>query len=155
MKQLTPYLRTWALVAICATLLVVAMGVGRPRTSRVAVMDGARQQQFLFSATEIVLLPGGNTATDSDIARLDTTTGAIYRFRGNVDNPSVTNTWQLRVPPVKLETSGFLEIQNIAIEEKRPATFLVDIVYGTTWILRERARSNAAWELVDIYRAAG
>ena len=155
MKQLTPYLRTWALVAICATLLVVAMGIGRPRTSRVAVMDGARAHQFLFSATEIVRLPGGNVATDSDIARLDTTTGAIYRFRGNVDNPSVTNTWQLRVPPVEQETSGLLEIQNMAIEDTRPVTFLVDIVYGTTWILRERAPSNASWQLVDIYRTAG
>jgi hypothetical protein len=30
----------------------------------------------------------------------------------------------------------------------------VDIVNGTTWILRERASSNASWELIDIYRSA-
>ena len=158
-------------------------------------------------------LPDGNLATDSDIARLDTRTGAVYRFRGNVNNSSVTDTWELRVPPVKEPNSGLLEIQNIlptrpiepgnvpvvfktfyvdtltgqtvqkvetpapapgvastavngaqvnwvpqeegqGLEVVRPVTFLVDIVNGTTWILRQRSSSNASWELVDIYRSA-
>ena len=155
MKQLTSHLRLWAMVAVCVTLIMVAMGVGRTRTSRIAVLAGERQQGLLFSATEIVRLPGGNQNTNSDIARLDTATGAIYRFRGSVANPSVTNTWELRVPPVKEPQSGLLEIQNIVAETTDPprvTTFLVDIVNGTTWILRERASSNASWELVGIYR---
>jgi hypothetical protein len=200
MKQLTSHLRMWAMVAICATLIVMAMGVGRNRTSRIAVMGGEKEQRFLFSATEIVRLPGGSRVADNDIARLDTTTGAVYRFRGDVDNASVRNTWELRVPPVKEPTSGLLEIQNIlpvrpielsgvpvpfetffvdtltgetvkkvetqvpqvkrvpqrtrAFGPVRPVTFLVDIVHGTTWILRERASTNASWELVDIYRSS-
>jgi hypothetical protein len=212
-EQLTSYMRTWAMVAFCVALIVIAMGVGRVRQSRIAVMGGEQDDRFLFSATEIVRLPGGNVSTDSDIARLDTRTGAVYRFRGNVDVSSVTNTWELRVPPVKEPTSGLLEIQNIlparpiepgnvpvafktyyvdtltgetvqrvetqvpepgtgsslasagqvnwvpqkqgnGVEVVRPVTFLVDIVNGTTWILRERASSNASWELVDIYRSA-
>jgi len=36
----------------------------------------------------------------------------------------------------------------------RPVTFLVDIVDGTTWILRETTSSNARWQLIDIYRSA-
>jgi hypothetical protein len=201
------------MVAFCVTLIVIAMGVGKARQSRIAVMGGEQEDRFLFSATEIVRLPGGNPATNSDIARLDTRTGAIYRFRGNIDVASVQNTWELRVPAVKEPHSGLLEIQNILparpieagnvpvpfktfyvdtltgetvqkVETQvpgphsvrrgaeikthpqvnsvpgapegmvRPVTFLVDIVNGTTWILRERAASNASWELIDIYRSA-
>ena len=199
-KQLASYLRVWAMVVFCATMLVMAMGVGRQRQSRIAAMGGAQEDRFLFSATEIIRLSGGTVATDSDIARLDTRTGAVYRFRGNVDIASVENTWELRVPPVKEETSGMLELQNIlphrpirhgdvvmpfetffvdtltgqtvkkvettntqvktapaaaqAADIVRPVTFLVDIVEGTTWILRETASSNARWQLIDIYRSA-
>ncbi len=159
-KQLTSYLRVWMMVAFCATMLVIAMGVGRQRQSRIAVIGSAQQQgQFLFSATEIIRLAGGNPANDSDIAKLDTRTGAVYRFRGNVNIASVQNTWELRVPPVKEETSGLLEIQNIlpprpTVEVVRPVTFLVDIVHGTTWILRETTSTNARWQPVNIFRSA-
>ena len=199
-NQLNSYLRVWAMVVFCATMLVIAMGVGRQRQSRIAAMGGAQEDRFLFSATEIIRLSGGTAAFDSDIARLDTRTGAVYRFRGNVDVASVQNTWELRVPPVKEETSGMLELQNIlphrpirqgdvvmpfetffvdtltgetvkkvetsnsqvkrvtapaqATDIVRPVTFLVDIVEGTTWILRETTGTNARWQLVDIFRSA-
>ena len=198
-KKLTSYLRVWAMVVFCATMLVIAMGVGRQRQSRIAAMGGAHEDRFLFSATEIIRLSGGTARFDSDIARLDTRTGAVYRFRGDVDVASVQNTWELRVPPVKEKTSGLLELQNIlpnrpilhgdvvmpfetffvdtltgetvkkiettydlakavpdavrATEIVRPVTFLVDIVDGTTWILRETTATNARWQLVDIYRS--
>ncbi len=195
MNTLTAHLRTWAIVAIGASLLVGAMGLGAARSGRTAVL-APESNEFLFSATQIVRLPGGNVNTDSDIARLDTKTGAIYRFRGNVDNASTQPTWELRVPGVGQPTSGLLEVQNIlprdpvdpaglpfgtfyidtltgetvrqvetpatqvksvgraaeAYELDQPVTFLVDIVYGTTWILRERASSNASWQLVDIFK---
>lgn len=164
-KQFTSYLRVWAMVAFCATILVIAMGVSRQRTNRIAAV-GAEDNRFLFTATEIIHLGGGSGKNDSDIARFDTRTGAVYRFRGNVDVASVTNTWELRVPAVTEKTSGLLEIQNILPESRAtvpnafeltevvPVTFLVDIVYGTTWILRETASTNARWQLVDIYRSA-
>lgn len=199
-EQLTSYLRVWAMVVFCASMLVIAMGVGRQRQSRIAALGGAQEDRFLFSATEIIRLAGGTAAFDSDIARLDTRTGAVYRFRGNVDVASVQNTWELRVPPVKEKTSGMLELQNIlpsrpirhgdvatpfetffvdtltgetvkkvettstdvktvpgpaqVTEIVRPVTFLVDIVDGTTWILRETASTNARWQVIDIYRSA-
>jgi hypothetical protein len=87
-------------VVIGAAVVIAAMGADRARSKRQAVLAPQRQA-FLFSSTEIILLGGGNEKTSSDIARLDTTTGAIYRFRGNVDNSSVKNTWEFRVPPVK------------------------------------------------------
>jgi hypothetical protein len=199
-NQLTSYLRVWAMVVFCATMLVIAMGVGRQRQGRIAAMGGAQEDRFLFSATEIIRLSGGTAAFDSDIARLDTRTGAVYRFRGDVDVASVQNTWELRVPPVKEKTSGMLELQNIlphrpirqgdvvmpfetffvdtltgetvkkvetsnsqvkrvtasaqVTDIVRPVTFLVDIVEGTTWILRETTGTNARWQLIDIFRSA-
>jgi hypothetical protein len=141
--------RVFAGLAIGAAVVLAAMGADRARGRRAVLAP--QRQSLLFSATEIVHLPGGNPDTNSDIARLDTTTGAIYRFRGNVDNSSVKNTWELRVPPVKAPHSGLLEIQQIPSDDHR-TTFLVDIVDGRTWILRRRASSNASWDPVDIYR---
>jgi hypothetical protein len=99
---------------------------------------------------------------DSDIARFDTRTGAIYRFRGDISNSSVTNTWELRVPAVKESTSGLLEIQTIDLPRRdtppgqgQVAAFLVDIANGDTWILRTRASTNLSWEKVDIFSGSG
>jgi hypothetical protein len=136
--------------AIAAAVVLAAMGADRARSNRQAVIAPQRQA-FLFSATEIIHLPGGNPAYDSDIARLDTTTGAIYRFHGNADKASVKNTWELRVPPVKGPHSGLLEVQQIRTGDRR-TTFLVDIVEGHTWILRHRASTNASWDPVDVHR---
>ena len=67
------------------------------------------------------------------------------------------------MPPVTEETSGVLEIQRIALPETdartgetvvQTATFLVDIVNGTTWVLREMASTNARWQMVDVYHSA-
>jgi len=134
--------------------LGVAVGAGSVTFARQYFVQGP-------SATDIFLLPGGNARTDSDIARLDTRTGAVYRFRGDVDNASVRNTWELRVDPVKGKTSGILEIQRIVLPARdrlssdvRPTTFLVDVANGRTWILRHRASTNATWDPVDIFRSA-
>ncbi len=155
MKNSTSRLRTWSGLSIGAVFLGVAVGAGSVTFAR---------EYFYFvqgpSATDIFLLPGGNARFDSDIARLDTRTGAVYRFRGDVDNPGVRNTWELRVAPVKGETSGILEIQRIVLpvqgklSDVKPTTFLVDVATGRTWILRHRASTNATWDPVDIHRSA-
>ena len=152
MKNSTSRLRTWSLLSIGTVFLGVAVGAGSVTFARQYFVQGP-------SATDIFLLPGGNAKFDSDIARLDTHTGAVYRFRGDVDNPSVRNTWELRVEPVKGETSGILEIQRIVLPAlnrhgSEPTTFLVDVATGRTWILRHRASTNATWDPVDIYRSA-
>jgi hypothetical protein len=158
MKKLTSHLRKWGLVSIGAAVIGIAVGAGGMQVAKQYFVQGP-------SATQIVLLPGGNVLNSSDIARLDTRTGAVYRFRGDTTNPSVRNTWELRVPPVKEKTSGILEIQRIVAPhgelgrnpadidvELVPTTFLVDVVTGSTWILRHRASTNATWDPVEIYR---
>ena len=154
MKNSTSRLRTWSLLSIGAVFLGVAIGAGSATFARQYFVQGP-------SATDIFLLPGGNAKFDSDIARLDTRTGAVYRFRGDIDNAGVRNTWELRVDPVKGKTSGILEIQRIVLPARdrlssdvRPATFLVDVANGRTWILRHRASTNATWDPVDIFRSA-
>ncbi len=154
MKNLTPQLRTWALLSIGVATLVVAVGAGSMKIAR---------QYFVLgpAATNLILLPGGAPQFDSDLARLNTRTGAVYRYRGDLSNTVLQSTWEMRVPPVTEETSGVLEIQRIALSktsaskggtEVQTATFLVDIVNGTTWVLREMASTNARWQMVDIFR---
>ena len=50
-------------------------------------------------------------------ATLEEERGVFAEFRGNVENPSVRNTWELRVPPVKGPHSGLLEIQQVPTPE--------------------------------------
>ena len=163
MKLFTTRMRKWALVSIGAAAAAVAIGAGASKAAWEYFVQGQ-------PATQVFILPGGNAKFDSDIARLDTRTGAVYRFRGNVDNSSVTNTWELRVPPVKEETSGLLEIQQVTLPRRELAelersrlgfstltdepqtTFLVDIANGKTWILRRRANTNESWDIVDIFK---
>ena len=161
MKNSTSRLRTWSLLSIGVVFLGVAVGAGSVTFARQYFVQGP-------SATDIFLLPGGNAKFDSDIARLDTRTGAVYRFRGDIDNAGVRNTWELRVDPVKGKTSGILEIQQIVLpvqdkvfpsphrlqSDVEPTTFLVDVANGRTWILRHRASTNATWDPVDIFRSA-
>lgn len=92
------------------------------------------------SATQI-------TVIDGSLMRLNTTTGAMYRFRGSLDNASVKNTWFLRVNPVT--SSGMLEIQYVA-----NTTFLVDVQTGMTWILRQRGNHNATWDAIKVFPGA-
>jgi hypothetical protein len=144
--------RKWAVVSVCAAAAGVALGAGASKAAWEYFVQGP-------SATQIIFLPGGTVEFDSDIARFDTRSGAIYRFRGDVTNASVTNTWELRVPAVKEETSGLLEIQTIDLPrrdsppgEAEPVAFLVDIANGDTWILRKRASTNLSWDKVDIFK---
>ncbi len=154
MKNLTPQLRKWALLSIGVATLVVAVGAGSMKIAR---------QYFVLgpAATDLILLPGGAPQFDSDLARLNTRTGAVYRYRGDLQNTVLKSTWELRVPPVTQETSGVLEIQRIALPKTdartgetdvQAATFLVDIVNGTTWVLREMASTNAQWQIVKVFK---
>ena len=156
--KITSHIRKWGLLSICAAAIGVGVGAGGLKAARQYFVQGP-------SATQIVLLPGGNVRNSSDIARLDTRTGAVYRFRGDTTNPSVRNTWELRVAPVKGKTSGILEIQRIIAPHGEmgrnpattevalvPSTFLVDVVTGDTWILNHRASTNATWDKVELFK---
>lgn len=80
------------------------------------------------------------------VGLLDTRSGAIAELRGNLDNPSSKLSWFPRVEGVD-GTSGYLQIQSPQFN--RPdASFLVDVVTGNTWILRDRGNNNGSWEEV-------
>jgi len=80
---------------------------------------------------------------NGDVAQLDTSTGAVLKFSGKLANPNARGTFRLFVRPVDETTSGFLQIQQAG-----GATFLVDEINGTTWILRQRG-GVAIWDEVQ------
>lgn len=133
-------LLTAAVTAGC--LVAIAFGHNR----ELQTISGGDVRGFIVPAAQII-------SFDDTVGMLDTATGAIYKIRGNLDNASVKNTWQMRVRPVDGATSGLLEIQR-PVFDKPDAIFLVDIVTGKTWILRKRASSNRSWEPVEIFRSS-
>lgn len=81
------------------------------------------------------------------VGLLNTKTGEVFELRGNLDNPSVELSWFSRVQPVD-KSSGFLQVQRA--EFNRPdAVFLVDVVRGDTWILRDRGNKNHSWNRIS------
>ncbi len=150
MTFLTSRLRKWLLVPLGAGILGVAIGAGGAELARAYVVEGP-------AATQLFIFPGGNLNNDGDVAKLDTRTGGVYRYRGDLKNPNVRGTWELRVAPPKESNSGMLEVQRIVFPtavgtagdvEAQVATFLVDIVTGQTWVLRLRASSNGSWDYI-------
>ncbi len=80
------------------------------------------------------------------VGLLDTRNGSISELRGSLDNQSSQLSWFLRVEGVE-GTSGHLEMQSP--QWNRPdALFLVDVMTGETWILRDRGNNNGTWESV-------
>ena len=133
-------LLTAALTAGC--LVAVALGANR----ELQTISGGDVRGFIVPAAQII-------GFDDTVGLLNTATGAIYRIRGDLNNSSVKNNWEMRVQPVDEQTSGLLELQRTAFGSAG-ATFLVDIVTGKTWILRDRASSNRSWEPVEIFRSS-
>lgn len=81
------------------------------------------------------------------IGLLDTTTGTLFELRGDLDNPSSALSWFPRVEGIE-GGSGYLQVQSPRFI--RPdAVFLVDVVTGDTWILRDRGNHNGSWEPVS------
>ena len=137
MKNMSFGVRVVMILALVSAVVLMVAGAGNDRelTSTRAGVRG-----FVLPRTEVI-------SFDETVAVLDTATGAVYRIKDPrvLDNPSARVTFQLRVAPVKEETSGYLEMQRATFNQPN-AIFLVDIVTGKTWILRDRASSNRSWE---------
>ena len=89
-------------------------------------------------------------AFHNGIGLLDTTNGELFELRGDLDNPSTAMYWFSRAAGVE-GTSGLLQVQHPTLGSPN-TMFLVDVMTGTTWILRERGNNNASWEAVDRWR---
>ncbi len=122
-------------VLAAATLLVaVVLILGAGRSSAMS-----RTHSDIFCKVRIINF-------DHSVARFDTSTGAIHRFNGNLDNPGSRASWITHVKGVAGKTSGYLEIQHAG-----GATFLVDCKSGSTWILHPRG-SSYTWDEIKILR---
>jgi hypothetical protein len=60
------------------------------------------------------------------------------------------------VPPVDGGTSGYLQIQRPPFAFNDPQKhFLVDVISGRTWILRDNASGNGRWDQVTFIKPQG
>lgn len=114
---------------VCLGIMIAAAPLGPVRVHRTLATP----------VTQIVSYGEG-------VGLLDTRNGSISELRGSLDNPSSQLSWFLRVEGVE-GTSGHLEMQSP--QWNRPdALFLVDVMTGETWILRDRGNNNGTWEPV-------
>jgi hypothetical protein len=81
---------------------------------------------------------------DNGVARLDTSTGSLSLFRGDLTGRNARGTWQSFARPVSSGNSRFFDLQVV-----NNAVFLVDAIRGDTWILRDRG-NIAGWDPVRI-----
>ena len=129
------------LIGVITAAALFTMGAGN-RSGQ--LVGDVPDRAFILPASEIISF--GTT-----IGLLDTVTGAIYQLSGNLSNPGITQTWELKVPAVKGPTSGFLELQRTTFNSPE-ALFLVDRVTGKTWLFRWRSSGNGAWDPVEVRR---
>ena len=110
----------------------------------VAVAMGAGSATVLLHAEDAVISPVEVFGWDTTAARLDTTTGEILVFNGDLHARSGRGQW---IEAVHGVTSGatYLDLQ-----EANGAWFLVDVVTGDTWILR-RDGAHMHWEPVTVF----
>lgn len=138
MKLRTPAALALAIgVAVTAALIGVVgaqtSGSGRFVISPDGIVD--EDTGLIFSRTRVFEF-------DDEILRFDSATGETFVFVGTVSGASATGTWRLRVRAVREPTSGFLELQRAG-----DGIFLIDVVTGDTWVLRQR-EGISAWMLV-------
>ena len=108
----------------------------------VALVAAAPVRVFRTLATPVTQV----VSYGEGVGLLDTRNGSISELRGSLDNQSSQLSWFLRVEGVE-GTSGHLEMQSPQFN--RPdAVFLVDVMSGETWILRDRGNNNGSWEAV-------
>ncbi len=108
----------------------------------VALVAAAPVRVFRTLATPVTQV----VSYGEGVGLLDTRNGSISELRGSLDNQSSQLSWFLRVEGVE-GTSGHLEMQSPQFN--RPdALFLVDVMTGETWILRDRGNNNGSWEVV-------
>ena len=125
---------TIALIAAAIVGLARAQDTGQPvGNGAIPGTNGITGATTVFSRVRIVEM-------DDTIFRLDTETGALSRFRGTESGRNARGSFVSVAPPLRSPTSGFVDIQQAG-----NATFLVDVVTGQTWILRQRGNSTAAW----------
>jgi len=128
--------------------LIVFVAVAGLVVAGLAAMHGQSTTEIedrLTPAVEIISF--GETALG--VAKLDTTTGEIWRFEGDEFEPDGTEEWVLEVRGVGQRAPGTFRIQQV-----KETTFLVDVATGRTWILVRRGQERWEWSHVEEHRSA-
>lgn len=131
----------WIVAAMAALGLAILLGA-RPAAS-----------QFLgiTLSTERIVPRVQIIQFGDSVARLDTRTGEIHRFNGDLQRTNVRGQWVRHVSGVESSTSGVLEIQRAQGARADDGIFLVDVIEGDTWLLRRRGAA-AEWDRIDVLR---
>lgn len=131
---------------LCSLIVVatVAIAVGASRASAQSTIQDRVVGDRVLSRVHIFNL-------EDTVARLDTVTGEVHLFTGDVRRPGTRGQWRLYASGVG-QTSGYLQIQTPAGVEAYPVLFLVDIVTGDSWVLTRRGTGRATWDRVDVFR---
>lgn len=100
----------WVLTAVvCASFAVVVLGAGDGNSGPQYSLP---ERALVFPMTEVVQITPQSTG--QPVALFDSQSGAVYRLRGTVSNPSARVYWQLAIPAVE-KTSGLLRLQNVPV----------------------------------------
>lgn len=137
-RNIAPRAFTLLGVLVLAGVSILSMTAGSARERDLTFADR------LLPAYEIIRfgeLPNG-------VGRLDTSTGAIWRFHGDLRKSNVRSQWVKAggVAGVTNRPAGSLQIQEAA-----GAIFLVDVLTGESWILKDRG-TGLAWDEVTVLR---
>lgn len=125
-------------LTLLITGAITAAVVAGPAQHRVAAF-----RTFALPVSQVISFHEG-------VGLLDTTNGELFELRGNLDNPSTAMYWFSRAAGVE-NTSGLLQVQSPNFNNPN-TMFLVDVVTGATWILRDRGNNNASWVAVMKWR---
>lgn len=129
-------------VTLALTLAVVAL-IGAGAYSIPAEQSSWRTRDLPVVQNEAIVPAVRVIRLDETVGRLDTRTGELSRFKGNLRDSSGPGHWSTFAKGVSDSTSGVLDI-----DQARESTFLVDLVTGETWLLR-RTANGARWDRIE------
>ncbi len=138
MSQVTARPKTVALMSLITAMLLIG-GAGYVY----AAQSAGRQHDGVILHGDAIHPAARVVRLNGSAGRLDTRTGELQRFRGNLKDSSGPARWAEFAPAVSERTSGVLDINQV-----QESTFLVDLVTGDTWLLRRTANA-ARWDHVD------
>lgn len=142
MSKHTTIVQMLLVLSIVAAAFIVVMGNGRDARAQ-SLQDRFVADRLLLPRVQLFNL-------DDTVARLDTVTGEVHIFTGDVRRAGSRGQWRLLASGVS-GTSGFLEVVRPSGVEAFPMIFLVDVVTGDTWAFNRRPFTRAMWEPVEVF----
>ncbi|MCI0366634.1 MAG: hypothetical protein L0219_22445, partial [Phycisphaerales bacterium] len=124
------WLKIVVIAAVTCAALLIASSITRAQSGEELPIN---LDNAIFPRTKIIKV-------DDVIVRFDTATGELFNFEGTLQGSNANGLFRNIAPPVSGSNSGVLEVKRIG-----QATFLIDVLTGETWILRQNSPNNASW----------